>query len=219
MTRSELARYGTHSHKNNMQKEDRPKRGRSAKRRQEEDDSEGEEPVREAVDSSGGKKSKKKSQHPSSFQVGDSRGSTDMSSIHPDESVTNTLDQERWRMMEERIRNMEDKVKEVGSCAGGTVVSGESVTPPPNERILKENLRKFVAAKVFPKWKFIFKINKLRSCVISAIGKSYITVPPGFDENQLAELYASTVRASLDGCRANAQTTARKRYLGKEENG
>jgi hypothetical protein len=219
MTRSELARNGSHSHKNNMQKEDRPKRGRSAKRRQEEDDSEGEESVREAVDSSGGKKSKKKSQHPSSFQVGDSRGSTDMSSIHPDESVTNTLDQERWRMMEERIRNMEDKVKEVGSCAGGTVVSGESVTPPPNERILKENLRKFVAAKVFPKWKFIFKINKLRSCVISAIGKSHITVPPGFDENQLAELCASTVRASLDGCRANAQTTARKRYLGKEENG
>jgi hypothetical protein len=149
---------------------------------------------------------------PSSFQM--SVEETDISSIHNGHSVTNTntADQDRWRMIEERLRCMEERVNEGG---GVSVVSAASIAPPANERILKENLRKFVAAKVFPSWKFIFKKDKLGRCVTAAISKSYITLPPGFNENQLADLYSQTVRASLDGCRANAQTTARKRYLSK----
>jgi hypothetical protein len=149
---------------------------------------------------------------PGSFRM--SAEETDISSIHNGHSVTNTntADQDRWRMIEERLRCMEEKVKEGG---GVSVVSAASIAPPANERILRENLRKFVAAKVFPSWKFIFKKEKLGRCVTAAISKSYITLPPGFDGNQLADLYSQTVRASLDGCRANAQTTARKRYLSK----
>jgi hypothetical protein len=156
--------------------------------------------------------------HPvGSFQVAakNSTSGTEVSSIHNGESVTNTNDQERWRLMEERMRSMEERVRGDRGEGGASVVSGATVTAPPNERILKENLRKFVAAKVFPSWKFIFKKDKLQLCVISAISKSYMTVPPGFEGNQLADLYAPTVRACLDGCRANAQSTARKRYLSK----
>ena len=155
------------------------------------------------------------SAHPSSFQMaaGISNTATDISSIHNGESVSNIIDQERWRLMEKRMRKMEDKVGGGGGEGGASVVSGATVAPPPNERLLKENLRKFVAAKVFPNWKFIFKKEKLGLCVISAISKSYISVPTGFEDNQLADLYSPTVRAGLDGGRANAQTTARKRYL------
>jgi hypothetical protein len=98
------------------------------------------------------------------------------------------------------------------------VVSGASVLPnPANENMLKDNLRRFVASKVFPNWKFIFKKELLGKCVVSAIEKGFITLPPGYEESQLAERYSHFVRASLDGCRANAQTAARKRYLSKYE--
>ena len=151
---------------------------------------------------------------PGSFQM--SAEETDISSTHNGHSVTNTntADQDRWRMIEERLRCMEEKVKEGG---GVSVVSAASIAPPANERILKENLRKFVGAKVFPSWKFIFKKEKLGRCVTAAISKSYVTLPPGFDGNQLADLYSPTVRAGLDGCRANAQTTARKRHLSEQK--
>lgn len=164
------------------------------------------------------KKSKNNLDHPSGFEVPHDtcRGSDGVSSIDPNGSVTNiTVDQERWRKMEERLQSMEDRVTKGGEQEGVSVVSGATVTPPANERILKENLRKFVAEKVFPNWKFIFKKDKLELCVVSAITKSFITVPPGYDQRQLAELYSPTVRACLDGCRANAQTAARKRYLSK----
>jgi hypothetical protein len=82
--------------------------------------------------------------------------------------------------------------------------------------MLKENLRKFVAAKVFPSWKFIFKKDLLEKCVVSAVDKGFITLPPGYEDSQLlAERYSQSVRVCLDGCRANAQTAARKRYLSK----
>jgi hypothetical protein len=149
---------------------------------------------------------------PGSFQM--SVEETDISSMHDGHSVTNAnaADQDRWRMTEERLRCMEERVKEGG---GVSVVSAASMAPPANERILKENLRKFVAAKVFPSWKFIFRKDKLGRCVTAAVSESHMTLPPGFNENQLADLCSQTVRASLDGCRANAQTTARKRHLSK----
>jgi hypothetical protein len=92
---------------------------------------------------------------PGSFQM--SVEETDISSMHDGHSVTdtNTADQDRWRMTEERLRCMEEiRVKEGG---GVSVVSAASTAPPADERISKENLRKFVAAKVFPSWKFILR--------------------------------------------------------------
>jgi hypothetical protein len=129
-----------------------------------------------------------------------------VSSTNVDGSVTNTVDQERWRMMEVRMRSMEERATREEDDEGATMVSGATATPPPNERIVKENLRKFVVAKVFPNWKFTFKKEKLGMCVVSAVA---------FDGTKLAELCGGTVRACLDGCRANAQTAARKRCLGK----
>lgn len=145
-------------------------------------------------------------------EMSDYAGRDGVSSINQGESVT---DQDRWKKMEDWMKNMEERVDRGKDDGGVSVVSGATSTPPANERILKENLRKFVGAKVFPSWKFIFKKEKLGMCVISAIGKSYITTPPGFEERQLAELYGPTIRTCLDGCRANAQTAARKRYLSK----
>jgi hypothetical protein len=149
----------------------------------------------------------------------DSPEHTDVSSLYHGESVTNTVDQERWRIIEKRMKSMEDRVRGGGDEGGVSKVSGATLTPPVNGRMLKENLRKFVAAKVFPNWKFIFKKEKLGDCVLSAISKGYITTPPGFEPSQLEQLYGPTVRGCLDGCRANAQTTARKRYLSKSNDG
>jgi hypothetical protein len=140
----------------------------------------------------------------------------DMSLTNVDGSVTDTVDQERWRMMEVRMRSMEERATREEDDEGATMVSGATgVTLPPNERILKENLRKFVAAKVFPNWKHMLEKDKLGSCVVSAVAKSHMTVPPGFDGRKLAERCGGTARACLDGCKANAQTAARKRHLGE----
>ena len=152
----------------------------------------------------------------STRQMTDSAGGDGVSSIQQG-SVTNPIDLETLQRMEERIRMMEEKVKTSMVDGGGvSVVSETSVlTRPTDEKIIKENLRKFVAVKVFPSWKFIFKKEQLSLCVVSAVKKGYITMPAGYKLGDLSELYSQTVRASLDGCRANAQTCARKRYLGK----
>ena len=61
---------------------------------------------------------------------------------------------------------------ENGMVDGGvSVVSEATVTCPTDEKFIKENLRKFVAAKVFPSWKFIFKKEQLSLCVVSAVKK------------------------------------------------
>jgi hypothetical protein len=131
-------------------------------------------------------------------------------------SMTNPIDLETWRRMEERLRMMEEKVKTSMADGGVSVVSETSLlTRPTDEKIIKENLRKFVAVKVFPSWKFIFKKEQLSLCVVSAVKKGHITVPAGFKMCDLTDLCSQTVRACLDGCRANSQTCARKRCLGK----
>jgi hypothetical protein len=83
------------------------------------------------------------------------------------------------------------------------------------EAFAKENIRRFVTDKVFPKWKFIFKAGLLGDIVKSAITNKYITVPPGVSTAWMEDKYRPTVRSALDGCRANAQTIARRRYIGK----
>ena len=146
----------------------------------------------------------------------DSAGGDGVSSIQQG-SVTNPIDLETLQRMEERIRMMEEKVKTSMVDGGGVSVVSETseLTRPTDEKIIKENLRKFVAVKVFPSWKFIFKKEQLGLCVVSAVKKGYITMPAGYKLGDLSELYSQTVRACLDGCRANSQTCARKRYLGK----
>ena len=144
----------------------------------------------------------------------DDEGEEELSSLQ-DGSVQQNLMEAMWKKMEERLKSMEDREeRRLGevSVVGGVEVPVES---PESEMILKENLRKFITAKAFPSWQFIFKKNQLGKCVLAAVSKSYITIPPGYEQYQFAERYSQMVRACLDGCRANAQTAARKRYLSK----
>jgi hypothetical protein len=142
------------------------------------------------------------------FDISTSRGDN-VSELNTGESVTADM----WKVVMDKMKTMEERLKNVG---GVSVVSGDTVTPPPsNEGLMKENIRKFVTGKVFPSWKFIFKKQELEKCVVSAINKGYITVPIGYEDGQVAKHYSPTVRVCLDGCRANAQSAARKRYLSK----
>ena len=100
---------------------------------------------------------------------------------------------EKMKSLEGRIKNMEAVFQRKQNEGELSVVSGSSVLPPSNDKLTVENLRTFVAAKVFPSWKFIFKKELLVNCVASAISKHFITVPPGYDHSQLAERYCTTV--------------------------
>jgi len=120
----------------------------------------------------------------------------------------------KLREMEERMKSMEARAaRDRREGDDGSIVT--AISAPENDVIMKENLRRFVSAKVFPSWKFIFKKDLLDKCVYAAVSKNYITLPPGFTQGQLADRYSKVVRTSLDGCRSNAQAAARKRYLSK----
>ena len=120
----------------------------------------------------------------------------------------------KLREMEERMKSMEARAaRDRREGDDGSIVT--AISAPENDVIMKENLRRFVSAKVFPSWKFIFKKDLLDKCVYAAVSKNYITLPPGFTQCQLADRYSKVVRTSLDGCRSNAQAAARKRYLSK----
>jgi hypothetical protein len=103
------------------------------------------------------------------------------------------------------------------TAEAGSVVSAmtASAMTPEYESFVRENLRRFVTERVFPSWKFIFKPGLLSQVVLLAISKTIITLPPGMSEAYMEEQYRHTVRVGLDGCRANAQTIARQRYIGK----
>jgi hypothetical protein len=89
------------------------------------------------------------------------------------------------------------------------------VSAPVNDDFLKENLRKFVAERVFPKFKFIFKQKILEQVVEMALTNGFITKPDGFTVQGMQKYYSKVVKQCLDACRANAQSVARKKYLGK----
>jgi hypothetical protein len=89
------------------------------------------------------------------------------------------------------------------------------VSAPVNDDFLKENLRKFVAERVFPKFKFIFKQKILEQVVEMALTNGFITKPDGFTVQGMHKYYSKVVKQCLDACRANAQSVARKKYLGK----
>jgi hypothetical protein len=139
--------------------------------------------------------------HPTSFHMPPKLGQEGdgMSSTNVDGSVTDAVDHQRQRMMEVRMRSMAERATREEDNVGSTMVSG------------------VVAAKVFPSWKFRTKKDKLGSCVVSDVAKSHMTVPPGFQGRKLAKLHGGTVRACLDGCRANTRTAQRKRCLGEKK--
>jgi hypothetical protein len=136
----------------------------------------------------------------------DSQGGDGVSSTQ-ESSVQRNGMEEKWKRIEDRLRCMEERQGGISVVSGG----GTITTPLENEMTLKENMRKFVISKVFPSWKFIFNKRLLETCVVVAVSKSHITMPPGFDKWQLAERCSEMVRSCLDGCRANAQSAARKR--------
>jgi hypothetical protein len=114
---------------------------------------------------------------------------------------------EKMRELEEGMTNRRDIIGE------GSIVSASTIIRPENEEFMKECLRKFVAKRIFPSWKCIFKKEKLGQVVSSALKHGYVAKPLQIDVAYMEERYGKTVRNCLDGCRANGQTGARKRYL------
>jgi hypothetical protein len=115
-------------------------------------------------------------------------------------------------MVEGKMRAMEDSWNLRAAADMASVVSD-----PKHDEVLKENLKKFVAARVFPKFKFIFKKEILGQVVEMALTTHFITKPDGWGLADMQKAYHQVVRSCLDGCRANAQSIARKKYLGKKQ--
>jgi hypothetical protein len=84
-------------------------------------------------ESQGNGENEKNLGHPTSFHVPPKPGQEEdgVSLINVDGSVTNTVDQERWRMMEVRMRSMEERATREEDDEGATTVSEATVTPPP----------------------------------------------------------------------------------------
>ena len=55
-----------------------------------------------------------------------------------------------WKRMEERLESIEERVTRGADDGGVSMLRVAAAMPAANERALKENLRKFVAPKVFP---------------------------------------------------------------------
>ena len=87
-----------------------------------------------------------------------------------------------------------------------------------NELVREINLRRFVTDSVFGKYKLINKRETLERVVEAAITfftNKYITKPDGWELADMRSKYTPVVRSCLDGCCANAQTVARRKYLRK----
>jgi hypothetical protein len=123
----------------------------------------------------------------------------------------------KYEQMKLRLKQLEALVQMNLAAEAGSVVSAmtASTVTPEYESFVRENLRRFVMERVFPSWKFIFKPGPLGQVVLLAISKKIITLPPGMSEAYMEEQYRHTIRVGLDGCRANAQTIARRRCIGK----
>jgi hypothetical protein len=124
-------------------------------------------------------------------------------------SVQASWESKMEAMMEIRMKEMEANWKSQRT----EITSVVSV--PSNDDFLRENLRKFVAERVFPKFKFIFKAKTLGQVVEMALTNGFITQPEDWTLSEMQKYYCPVVRHCLDGCRANAQSVARKKYIGK----
>ena len=71
------------------------------------------------------------------------------------------------RRLEERLQSAEERETRDKRAGKASAVSGDgsTISAPESELMPRENLRKFVAAKVFPSWKLIFKKSLLEKCV------------------------------------------------------
>ena len=84
-----------------------------------------------------------------------------------------------------------------------------------NELVREINLRRFVTESVFCQYKLINKRETLGRVVEAAITNKYITKPDGWELADMKSKYTPVVRSCLDGCWANTQTVARRKYLRK----
>ena len=136
------------------------------------------------------------------------KGSQSEVSPMPDASTHASLESRIEAMVNGRIQAMEESWKR-------RAADEASVTSDPRlDDSVKENLRRFVADRVFPKFKFIFDKETLGQVVEMALTNKYITQPDGWGLTSMKKTYSRSVRSYLDGCRANAQAVARKKYLG-----
>ena len=112
---------------------------------------------------------------------------------------------------------MQEELKKNQNYGGASMVSGGSIVDDTTTKIIGIGLRNFVAEKIFPGWKFIFKKEKLGRVVLAAMKHGYVSKPGGVEDSYMEENFGQTVRNCLDRCRANAQSGARKRFLSKLE--
>ena len=112
-----------------------------------------------------------------------------------------------------KLERLEAEVKKQQDLGPTSGLNGASIKKP--EVLVNDHLRKFVAEKIFPGWKFIFNKEKLGRVVSAAVKQGYITKPDGVGEEEMRECYRRSVRTCLDGCRHNAQSAARRRFIGK----
>lgn len=124
-------------------------------------------------------------------------------------SVQASWESKMEALVDQRMKEMEASWKTQRTDVASVV------SVPVNDDFLRENLRRFVAERVFPKFKFIFKETTLGQVVEMALTNGFITKPAESTMNEMKKYYSQAVRQSLDGCRANAQSVARKKYIGK----
>ena len=135
-------------------------------------------------------------------------GSQSEVSPMPDASTHASLESRIEAMVNERMQAMEESWKR-------RAADEASVTSDPRlDDSVKENLRRFVADRVFPKFKFMFDKETLGQVVEMALTNKCITQPDGWGLTSMKKTHSRSVRSHLDGCRANAQAVARKKYLG-----
>ena len=135
-------------------------------------------------------------------------GSQSEVSPMPDASTHASLESRIEAMVNERIQAMEESWKRRAADEASVI------SDPRLDDSVKENLRRFVADRVFPKFKFIFDKETLGQVVEMALTNKHITQPDGWGLTSMKKTCSRSVRSYLDGCRANAQAVARKKYLG-----
>ena len=135
-------------------------------------------------------------------------GSQSEVSPMPDASTHASLESRIEAMVNERMQAMEESWKRRAADEASVM------SDPRLDDSVKENLRRFVADRVFPKFKFIFDKETLGQVVEMALTNKHITQPDGWGLTSMKKTYSRSVRSYLDGCRANAQAVARKKYLG-----
>ena len=135
-------------------------------------------------------------------------GSQSEVSPMPDASTHASLESRIEAMVNERTQAMEESWKRRAADEASVM------SDPRLDDSVKENLRRFVADRVFPEFKFTFDKETLGQVVEMALTNKCITQPDGWGLTSMKKTHSRSVRSYLDGCRANAQAVARKKYLG-----